>query len=104
MRAQQLELIYSQSGLLYEIFPDAPRSILDKTRQRSGPHADGIIGSTQMKPTDPLSNQLQQLSIQQTVANQTTGSAVPPTQKLDVHSVQTTNPKATQQPDGKKKQ
>jgi hypothetical protein len=41
MRAQQLELIYSQSGLLYKVFPDAPRSILDKTRQRSGPHADG---------------------------------------------------------------
>jgi hypothetical protein len=81
MRAQQLELIYSQSGLLYEIFPDAPRSILDKTRQRSGPHADGIIGSAQTKPIDPLSNQLQQLSIQQTTASQTTGSVVPPTQK-----------------------
>jgi hypothetical protein len=35
MRAQQFELIYSQSGLLYNIFPDAPRSILDKTRQRA---------------------------------------------------------------------
>jgi hypothetical protein len=45
MRAQQLELIYSHSGLLYEIFLDAPRSILDKTRQRAGPHADGIVGS-----------------------------------------------------------
>jgi hypothetical protein len=87
MRAQQLELIYSQSGLLYKIFPDAPRSILDKTRQRYGPHADGIIGSTQTNPIDPLSNQLQQLSIQQTTASQTTGLAVPPTQKLDVHSV-----------------
>jgi hypothetical protein len=32
MRAQQLELIYSQSSLLYKVFPDAPRSILDKTR------------------------------------------------------------------------
>jgi hypothetical protein len=32
MRAQQFELIYSQSGLLYNILPDAPRSILDKTR------------------------------------------------------------------------
>ena len=32
MRAQQLELIYSQSSLLYEILPDAPCSILDKTR------------------------------------------------------------------------
>jgi hypothetical protein len=44
MRAQQLELIYSQSGLLYEILPDAPHSILDKTIQRAGPHVNGIIG------------------------------------------------------------
>jgi hypothetical protein len=104
MRAQQLELIYSQSGLLYDIFSDAPRSILNKTRQRSGPHADGIIGSAQTKPVDPLSNKLQQLSIQQTTANQTSGSTAPPTQKLDLHNVQMTNPKATQHPDGKKKQ
>ena len=45
MRAQQFELIYSQSGLLYEILLYVPRSILDKTRQRAGPHADGIVGS-----------------------------------------------------------
>jgi hypothetical protein len=64
MRAQHLEMIYSQSGLLYEILPDAPRSILDKTRQRFGPHADGIVGSTEVKSVDPLSKQLQQLSIQ----------------------------------------
>jgi hypothetical protein len=32
MRSQQLELIYSQFGLLYEVFLNAPRSILDKTR------------------------------------------------------------------------
>jgi hypothetical protein len=32
MRAQQLDLIYSQSSLLYEILPDAPRLILDKTK------------------------------------------------------------------------
>jgi hypothetical protein len=42
-RAQQLELIYSQYSLLYEVLPDAPRSILDKTRQRARPHADGIV-------------------------------------------------------------
>jgi hypothetical protein len=66
MRAQQLELIYSQSGLLYEILSDAPWSILDKTRQRVGPHADGIVGSTQTKPVDQLTKQLQQLSIQHT--------------------------------------
>jgi hypothetical protein len=47
---------------------------------------------------------MQQLSIQHTVASQTSVSAAPPTQTSDVHIVQSTNPKATQQPDGKKKQ
>jgi hypothetical protein len=102
MRAHQLEMIYSQSGLLYEILPDAPRSILDKTRQKSGPHVDGIVDSAQVKPADQLSNQLQQLSIQETIASQTIGSTAPPTQTSNVHSVQLTNPKSNQQADGKK--
>jgi hypothetical protein len=38
------------------------------------------------------------------VAIQTIGSPAPPNQMLDVHSVQSTNPKATHHPDGKKKQ
>jgi hypothetical protein len=104
MRAQKLELIYSQSGLLYEIFQDAPRSILDKTRQRVGPHADGIVGSAQIKPAEKLMKKLQQLSIQHTTASQTIVLAAPPTKMSDVHIVQSTNPKATQQPQGKKKQ
>lgn len=54
MRAQHFELIYSQSGLLYNILPDVPRSILDKTRKRVGPHADGIVGSTQTKADEQL--------------------------------------------------
>jgi hypothetical protein len=104
MRAQQLELIYSRSGLLYEIFSDAPRSILDKTRQRVGPHVDGIVISSQPKLAEKLTTQLQQLSIQHTAANQTTALVAPPTKTSDVHTVQSTNPKATQQPEGKKKQ
>jgi hypothetical protein len=104
MRAQQLELIYSQSGMLYEILPDnAPWSTFDKTKQNFGPHVDGIVGSTQSKPTDQLTNQLQQLSIQQIVANQTPSSTSPVTQTSDVHSVQSTNPKGNQQTEGKRK-
>jgi hypothetical protein len=64
MRAQQLELIYSQSGFLYEIFPYAPRSILDKAKKNSVPHADGIVVSAQGNSIDFLPNQLQQLLIQ----------------------------------------
>jgi hypothetical protein len=73
-----------------------PHSILDKTRQRVGPHADGIVGSAQTNPTEQLMKQLQQLSIQHTVASQTTALAAPPTKTLDVHIVQSANPKATQ--------
>jgi hypothetical protein len=47
---------------------------------------------------------LQQLSIQHSTASQTTALAAPPTQTSKVHSMQTTNPKANQQPEGKKKQ
>jgi hypothetical protein len=89
---------------LYNILPDAPRSILDKTRQRARTHADGIVGSAQTKPAEKLTKQLQQLSIQHSAASQTTSLAAPPTQTLEVHSIQTTNPKANQQPEGKKKQ
>jgi hypothetical protein len=52
MREKQLELIYSQSGMLYEIFMDAPRSILDKAKQNSRLHVNGIVGSAQGNSTN----------------------------------------------------
>jgi hypothetical protein len=48
--------------------------------------------------------QLQKLSIQHTMASQTTALASPPTKMSEVHTVKLTNPKATQQPESKKKQ
>jgi hypothetical protein len=71
MRVQQLELIYSQYGMLYEILSNAPQSILGKAKQKFGPHANGIVGSTQGNSIDLLSNELQQLLIQQVVSNHT---------------------------------
>ena len=47
-RAQELDLIYSQSGLLYEIIPNAPRSSFDP-KLKPRPHANGIIVSTSAK-------------------------------------------------------
>ena len=44
-RAQHLDLIYSQSGTLYDIIPQALRLSNDKPRTAPGPHADGVIGS-----------------------------------------------------------
>jgi hypothetical protein len=90
--------------MLYEIFPDAPLSILDKAKQKYGPHADGILGSVENKSMDLLSNQLQQLLMKNIMVNQTSTLVVSPTQMSDVHNVQSTNPKANQHPQGKKKQ
>ena len=45
LRAQQLDLIYSQSRILYEIIPEAPRPTHDVEKPKPGPHADGVIGS-----------------------------------------------------------
>ena len=56
-RAQQLDLIYAQSGLLYEIIPNAPRSNFDP-KFKPGPHADGIVRSTSTKPTDSVTKQV----------------------------------------------
>ena len=50
-RAQELDLIYAQSGLLYEIIPNALRSSFDP-KVKPGPHADGIVGWESAKPTD----------------------------------------------------
>ena len=48
-RVQELDLIYAQSGLLYEIIPNASRSSFDP-KVKLGPHADGIVGSASKKP------------------------------------------------------
>jgi len=83
-KAWKLELIYSQSGILYEIIPDASRSITDPSKPKSGPHADGIVGSVQSAGT--LTNQMSNLSIQSSGS----GSAQvdePPSRTASIHTV-----------------
>jgi hypothetical protein len=86
-KAQQLDLIYAQSGMLYEILPDAPRSNYDP-RQNLGPHVDGIVGSTNVKSTDSVTSHLKELSLNQSVGGPTSSVSSNPTQSTDVHSVQ----------------
>jgi len=50
-KAQQLDFIYAQSRMLYEILPDALWSNYDP-RQNLGPHANGIIGFENDNSTD----------------------------------------------------
>ena len=61
-RAQELDLIYAQFGLLYEIILNAPRSNFD-SKIKPGPHADGIVGCISTKPADSVTKQVSQLSL-----------------------------------------
>jgi hypothetical protein len=71
-------------------------------RQNPGPHADGIIGSTNAKSTDLVMNQLKYLSLSQPVAGKASASSSTPTQSTYVHYVQSSaNPNGNQQPGGK---
>ena len=75
-RAQQLDLIYAQSGLLYEIIPNAPRSSFDP-KVKPGPHVDGIVGCAIAKTMDSVEKQVSQFSINQSTLGQATASSQP---------------------------
>ena len=63
-RAHQMDLIYAQSGILYEIIPNTPRSIFN-AKFKTGSHVDGIVGSASAKPAESVTNQMNKLSINQ---------------------------------------
>ena len=95
-RVQELDLIYAQSGLLYEIIPNALRSSFDpKVKPR--PHADGIVGCMSTKPMHLVVQQMSQLAINQSALGQATASSQP-TQMASVLSVQSSDQKGNQQP------
>jgi hypothetical protein len=76
-RAQQLDLIYAQSRMLYHLLPDAPRPNHDP-RQNPRPHADGIVGSTNVKSID---------SATKSVGGPALFASSKPTQSIKVHYV-----------------
>jgi hypothetical protein len=48
--AQYLDLVYSQSGTLYELIPNAPHTSTDPSKPSSTAHSDGVIGSVKTQP------------------------------------------------------
>jgi hypothetical protein len=102
-KAQQLDLVYSQSWMLYKILLDATRSNYDP-RKNPGPHADGIIGSTNTISIDLVTNQLKELSLRQFVKGQASSVSSTPTQLMDFHYVQSSsNPNGNHQLGGNKR-
>ena len=93
-RVQELDLIYAQSGLLYEIIPNAPHSSFDP-KVKPGPHAVGIVGCASVKPVDSVARQGSKLSINQSTSGQATASSQP-AQMVNVLSVQSSDQKGNQ--------
>ena len=89
-------MINAQSGLLYEIIPNAPRSSFDP-KVKPGPHANGIVGCASVKPIDSVAKQVSQLSLNQSISGQAMAS-YQPAQMVNVLSVQSSNQKGNQQP------
>jgi hypothetical protein len=103
LRSQQRDLTYAQSGILYHLLPEAPRYTYDP-RKNPIPRDDGIVGSTNVKSTEWVTNQLKKLSLSQSVGGPASSVSSNPTQSVDVHSVQSsTNPNGSQRLGGNKK-
>ena len=94
-RAHELDLIYAQSRLLYEIIPNTLHSSFDP-KINLGPHVDGIVGCTSAKPVDLVTKQVSQLPINQSTSGQATTSSQP-TQMVNVLSMQSSDQKGNQQ-------
>ena len=99
-RVQELDLIYAQSSLLYEIIPNAPHFGFDP-KVKPGPHADGIVGCVSVKPVDSVAKQVSQLSLNQSASGQAMASSQL-AQMVSVLSVQSLDQKGNQQPERNK--
>ena len=58
-----MDLIYSQSRILYEIIPEAPRPVHDAEKPKSRLHADGVVGSVNSPIVESLAKKIHQLSV-----------------------------------------
>ena len=65
LRDQQLDLIYSQSWILYEIIPDAPRPTHSVKKPKPRPHVDGVVGSVKSPTVESLAKQLHEFFVKQ---------------------------------------
>ena len=99
LRAQQMDLIYSQPRILYEIIPEAPRSSHDAENPKPGPHADGVVGSVKYPTVDSLSKQLHELSFKHSTVEAAKAAPSPQNANFFAQSSQ----KGNQQSGGKKK-
>jgi hypothetical protein len=99
-RAQYLDLVYSQSGTLYELIPNATHATTDPSKPSSTSHADGVIGSVKTQSTSQSTGTTQRSTSTSAPSSTTPSSTSPQTQVSEVNTVQSA---PSQQSGGKKK-
>ena len=92
-------MIYSQSRILYDIIPEAPRPTHDVEKPKPGPHADGVVGSVNSPIIESLAKQLHHLSVKHSMAE---AAKAAPSPQIAIFFIQTSQ-KGNQHPGGKKK-
>ena len=91
LRAPQLDLVYSQSRILYEIIPEELRPTHDAKKPKPGPHANGVVGSVNSPTVESLSKQLHQLSVKHSMAEVAKASPSPQNANVFAQSSQKYN-------------
>jgi hypothetical protein len=95
-RAQHLDLIYSQSGTLYDTIPEASRPSNDKSRSTLGPHANGVIGFVSSSVVNQVSRKLGQIAnTDNPTPTASTMTSTTSTQSIDVNLIQTSKSNQT---------
>ena len=92
-RAQYLDLVYSQSGTLYDLIPQAPHPSIDHAKPPTTFPVDGIIGSIQSPSAAKPTKQPQ------------TATPIPSTPKVftEVNSIQSIQTSGNNKKKGKSK-
>jgi hypothetical protein len=86
-QAQCLDLVYSQSGTLYELIPNATRATIDPSKPSSTSHADGVIGSVKTQYTSQSTGTTQRSTSTSAPSLTTPSSTSPQTEVFEVNTV-----------------
>ena len=89
-RDQYLDLVYSQSGTLYDLIPHAPLPTTNPSRPTTEPPADDILGSVQTQTmVKPTKNQTQPITLVSHPAPPSK-TAPSPVTSVEVNAIQST--------------
>jgi hypothetical protein len=98
-RVQYLDLVYSQSGTLYELIPNVKCTNTNPYKLSSTSHADGVIGSIKTQYVSQSIGMANRSDLTSTPSSTTPSSTSPQTQISEVNAVQSA---PSQQTGGKK--